>query len=154
MEPAVCRGIPYRAIKARRKRSTSDFTEGKSFARSWVIRLLEQFEQNCLKIWRKVFLFHFRKTGFESLSEYLQTLLLFSCFSQYSNQTNFMQQPSWEPYTSSASLEIPHFLRNPEARCHVHTSQPLVPILMHISSVRTFPSSFSNIHFNIILPYV
>jgi hypothetical protein len=44
----------------------------------------------------------------------------------------------------------PHVLWNPEFHYSVHKSPPLGPILSQMHIVRTIPSHFSKIHFNII----
>ena len=53
---------------------------------------------------------------------------------------------------SSASQDIPHFLRNQRVHYRIHKSSPHVPILIPIDPVHASTSHFSNIYFNIILP--
>jgi hypothetical protein len=59
---------------------------------------------------------------------------------------------SWEANGCSDSQDIPCILWTSHVQCHVHKSQPLVPILDQMSSVQTIPSYFFKIHLNIILP--
>jgi hypothetical protein len=55
--------------------------------------------------------------------------------------TNSMEQSPWEANSHSASQEIP---------CFFHNSLPLVPMLNHMRTVRTFPPYFPKIHSNIL----
>jgi len=55
----------------------------------------------------------------------------------------------WEANSHLASEEIPHFLWNLKVHCCVHKSLPLVPVLIHVYSVHTFPPCIPKIHYNI-----
>jgi hypothetical protein len=57
--------------------------------------------------------------------------------------------PYWEADSHSAS---PRLLWNPKVHYRVHNSQPLVPILIQMHPVHTFPPCFPKIHSNVILP--
>jgi hypothetical protein len=62
------------------------------------------------------------------------------------------QSSSWEAISHSASQEIPLLLWNRKAYYRVHSSPPLVPILIHMSPVHIYRTHFLNILSNIILP--
>jgi hypothetical protein len=58
----------------------------------------------------------------------------------------------WEVNSSSASLETPELLSNPNVHHRIHKNPPPVPILCHINPFHVFPSHLMKISFNIILP--
>ena len=59
--------------------------------------------------------------------------------------------PSGEVNRFSDSQKFPHIVWNPKVQYHTHKSPPPVPILIQISPVHASPSSFTKIHFIIIL---
>ena len=66
--------------------------------------------------------------------------------------TNSMEQsPYWKANTSSATQEILRILWNPNVHYRTHKRQSPVRVLSQIDPVH-FPSHFSRIYFNIILP--
>jgi hypothetical protein len=58
--------------------------------------------------------------------------------------------PSWEATSRLATQEYPNILMNPKVHYRVHKTPPLAHILSHKNPVRTTPSYFSRIHFNIV----
>jgi len=66
--------------------------------------------------------------------------------------TNCMElSSSWEANSHSAIQKTSRLLGNPKVH-YLHKIPPLVHILRQINPLHTFTSSFSKIHFNIILP--
>jgi len=64
------------------------------------------------------------------------------------------QSPSSEANSHSATQEIPRLLRNPEVHYRPHKSLSLVPILIQMYPVHTFPPWSLKIHSNnILLPF-
>jgi hypothetical protein len=63
-----------------------------------------------------------------------------------------MEQSPWEANSHWASQEIPLLLWNPKVHYCDQKNSPLVPILIHIRPVYTFPPHFSEIHSNTTLP--
>jgi len=57
-----------------------------------------------------------------------------------------------EAYSHSSGQEIIRLLWNPKVQYHVHKSPQLVPILIQIHPIHTFPLYFSKVHPIIILP--
>jgi hypothetical protein len=58
---------------------------------------------------------------------------------------------SREAASHLATQEYPNIIWNPKVHYHAHKNPPLVPILSQMNSVRTTPSYFSKIHFNILM---
>jgi hypothetical protein len=79
---------------------------------------------------------------------------LIQLFKQLTNRlTNFMGlSPSWEAASCAPIQELCRILWNPKVQYHVHTSPPLVPILIYMNPVHINPFYPSKIHFNVIHP--
>jgi len=74
-----------------------------------------------------------------------------SFYKQVDPPTNVKDHTSsWEANSRSAGQENPHLSSNQNIHCHVHNGLPFFSIQNLLYPVRTFPSYFFMIHFNII----
>jgi hypothetical protein len=64
-----------------------------------------------------------------------------------------MDSSCWEAASRSATQKFPTILCSPKFHCRVQKIPSLVPILNQINPVHIITSYFSNIYFNIILPF-